>query len=153
MANVTVILSQRLKDHEPLTTITVKGGYARYLLSRGIAKRNTKENIQSLENQRDALMNQDMKQKEEAQKLCDALDGMTLSIMRKVVDVSSGRLYGSVSSRHIAEELKEHGYHVDKKYIRFEPANKIGKFDVKLIPYTGVSASMVLEIQMDTEHA
>jgi large subunit ribosomal protein L9 len=106
--------------------VKVKPGYARnFLLPQRKALRATKENISFFEAQRKILEAQNLERKADADKVAKKLDGLKVVIVRQAAE--SGHLYGSVSSRDIADAIEssakiaitpqsgsdEHGVQVD----------------------------------------
>jgi len=96
--------------------VNVKSGYARnYLIPQKIATIATKENIayytQWIENQKI----KEAKSRENIQLLSKQLDKMTLKFSLKAGD--NDKLFGSVTSQMISEEIEKLGYSVDKKEI------------------------------------
>jgi len=106
--------------------VNVKSGYARnYLIPQKIATIATKENIayytQWIENQKI----KEAKSRENIQLLSKQLDKMTLKFSLKAGD--NDKLFGSVTSQMISEEIEKLGYSVDKKEIILEdPLKEVG---------------------------
>ena len=103
--------------------VSVKSGYARnYLIPQKIATIATKENIayytQWIENQKI----KEAKSRENIQLLSKQLDKMTLKFSLKAGD--NDKLFGSVTSQMISEEIEKLGYSVDKKEIILEDSLK-----------------------------
>ena len=103
--------------------VNVKSGYARnYLIPQKIATIATKENIayytQWIENQKI----KEAKSRENIQLLSKQLDKMTLKFSLKAGD--NDKLFGSVTSQMISEEIEKLGYSVDKKEIILEDSLK-----------------------------
>ncbi len=103
--------------------INVKPGYARnYLIPKKIATMATKENItyytQWIENQKI----KEAKSRENIQLLAKQLDKMTLKFSLKAGE--NDKLFGSVTSQMISEEIEKLGYSVDKKEIILEDSLK-----------------------------
>ena len=83
-------------------TVRVRDGYARnFLLPRGKALRATEGNKKRFETQRAELEARNLKQRAEAEKVGGKLDGQSFVVIRQAGE--SGQLYGSVSTRDIAE--------------------------------------------------
>jgi len=103
--------------------INVKPGYARnYLIPQKIATLATKENItyytQWIENQKI----KEAKSRENIQLLAKQLDKMTLKFSLKAGE--NDKLFGSVTSQMISEEIESLGYSIDKKEIILEDSLK-----------------------------
>lgn len=121
----------------------VADGYARnYLLPRGLAVEANKGNLKILEEQK---RKEEEKKKEEllkAKKLAEKLNETTLQIKTDKVG-ENGRLFGSITSKQIRDELKrQYQVEIDKKKIQLpEPIRTLGatKISIKLHPEIMVS--------------
>tara|TARA_B100001250_G_scaffold309887_1_gene271825 strand:+ start:317 stop:763 length:447 start_codon:yes stop_codon:yes gene_type:complete len=103
--------------------INVKPGYARnYLIPKKLATLATKENVtyytQWIENQKI----KEAKSRENIQLLAKQLDKMTLKFSLKAGE--NDKLFGSVTSQMISEEIENLGYSIDKKEIILEDSLK-----------------------------
>src|SRR5690606_24666513 len=98
-----VVLLQRVENLGQMGEIvTVKTGYARnFLIPRKKALRATKENIAYFETQRKSLEALNATHKKEAEAIAKKMDKLTVSVIRQAAE--SGKLYGSVSTRDIAD--------------------------------------------------
>ena len=98
-----VILLQRIaKLGQMGDVVSVKAGYARnFLLPQRKALRATDENRKQFESQRAQLEADNLAQKSEAEQVAEKLNGQTFIAIRQAGD--TGQLYGSVSTRDIAE--------------------------------------------------
>lgn len=114
-------------------TVEVKTGYARnYLLPNNKAMRCTKENVALFEAKKAELVARHEKAKKEAESKVDAVKNAKLHMIRQAGD--TGQLYGSVSSRDIARELKEiAGVNVESAQVLLgSPIKSVGAFDTKI---------------------
>ena len=103
MATVEVILLQRVEKLGQMgELVKVKPGFARnYLLPQKKAIRANKDNLAKFEAQRAQLEAQNLKRREEAERVAERVGGLTVVIIRQAG--KSGGLYGSVSARDIAD--------------------------------------------------
>ena len=103
MANIELILLQRVEKLGQMgELVKVKPGYARnFLLPQAKAVRATKANRERFERERVQLEAQNLKRREEAERVAERVAGLTVTLIRQASE--SGALYGSVSSRDIAE--------------------------------------------------
>lgn len=112
--------------------IEVSDGYARNcLIKKGLAKEGTPVEINSLkikQNAEEFHRQEEIKAiKEEASRLKDT------AVTLKVKSGENGKIFGSVTSKEIAEAINELGYHVDKKKILLdEPIKTLGKVQVQI---------------------
>lgn len=110
MANaMEVILLQRVDSLGNMgEKVRVKPGYARnYLLPQGKALRATEKNVAYFESQKAGLEKLNAERRAEAEKEAKKLEGMKVTIIRHASE--AGQLYGSVSTRDIAEGINAQG--------------------------------------------
>ena len=117
--------------------VKVSDGYARnMLLPKGYATEATDGNIRNLEKQKELQAQKKADDKAAAEKVAAALENAKVVIKTKSGE--GGKLFGSITSKDIAEDAKEQtGITLDKKKIQIgNPIKNIGKFtvDVKLYP-------------------
>ena len=115
--------------------VKVSDGYARnMLIPKGFAQQATEGNVRNLEKAKAVQEEKFQKEKQEAEKLAEQLEAVTVEIKTKGGE--GGRLFGSITSKDIAEGLMEqHGMAIDKKRILLDsPIKQTGSFilDVKL---------------------
>lgn len=115
--------------------VKVSDGYARnMLIPKGFAQQATEGNVRNLEKAKAVQEEKFQKEKQEAEKLAQRLEAVTVKIKTKGGE--GGRLFGSITSKDIAEGLMEqHGVVIDKKRILLDsPIKQTGSFilDVKL---------------------
>jgi large subunit ribosomal protein L9 len=122
--------------------VTVKPGYGRnYLIPRGLAISATARNVNRLEHDRQAIERRVAKERAGAQSIADRLNGMTLQFERQVGE--EDKLFGSVSNRDIAEQLKKAGIDVDHRKIELDqPIKALGKYEVNVRLGAGVAANL-----------
>lgn len=104
--------------------VNVSDGYARnYLFPRGIAKEGTEGNLKVLGEQKTSQKIKEEKEFEEAQKLGKEMEELTVTLYSKSGE--GGRLFGSITSKDIADSLKKkHSIDVDKRKILLEEGIK-----------------------------
>jgi large subunit ribosomal protein L9 len=112
--------------------VKVKAGYARnYLLPRKLAVVATPGNVKQIEAERGALLKKEAKERAGAEAQSAQMGGLRLNFERKVGE--HGLLYGSVTSMHIADALKEKGYEIDRRRVHLpEPIKETGEFTVSV---------------------
>ena len=127
--------------------VKVSDGYARnMLLPKGLAKEATEGNIRSLEKQKAIAAEQLEEQKAAAKEMAAKLEKITLKIESKGGD--SGKLFGSITSKDIAEALeKQEGMKIDKKKIEMKtPIKQAGETEVTLKLFTEISAQLKVSV-------
>jgi large subunit ribosomal protein L9 len=126
--------------------IRVKPGYGRnYLIPRGLALLATKANLAQLEHHRREIAAQQAKIKAGFEALAAQLKSAVVSIPRKVG--AEDKMFGSVSSKDIAEALVAQKLEVDRKTIKLdEPIKQIGEHDVEVRFSPEVSVTIKVQI-------
>jgi len=133
-------------DHEKLggagTIINVKPGFARnFLIPQGMAMVASNANLKRFENEKLQLGWKQEKEKRDAQDLAKILENISCTITVQVGE--EDKLFGSVTSQHIAESLEEQGYKIDKrKIILEEPIKSLGIYSVPIKLHSDVEAKI-----------
>jgi len=125
----------------------VADGYARnMLLKKGLAIEATPENINKLQGQKASAQHKKDVEKQNAEEVKALIDGKKITIAAKAG--SGSRLFGSVTSAQIAQEIeKQLGSKVDKKKIVLKSDIKaFGSFSAEIRLYTGISANISIEV-------
>jgi large subunit ribosomal protein L9 len=132
-------------------TVKVADGYARnYLLPRKLAYIATPGNVKVIEFERQSLLKKEAKQKGDADKLREVLDGVEIVIRRKVGEHDA--LYGSVTNSDVAEELEKKGYEVEKRKIHMDDHIKtLGEFSIPIRLFKDVTAHIKLKVEAEPE--
>lgn len=127
--------------------VKVSDGYARnMLLPKGYATEATQGNIRSLEKQKELMAQKKAEEKAAAQELGAKLE--ELKVVIKTKSGEGGRLFGSITSKDIADAVKEQsGLTVDKKKIQLgNPIKNIGTFEVSVKLYPEVSCKLSVQV-------
>ena len=127
--------------------VKVSDGYARNMLfPKGLATEATDGNIRSLEKQKAAEAQRKAEEKAAAQELAKKLEDVKIVIETKSGE--GGRLFGSITSKDIADAAKKQtGLVIDKKKIQLgSPIKNIGKFDIKVKLYPEVVGVLTVEV-------
>ncbi|TWG93736.1 large subunit ribosomal protein L9 [Mesorhizobium sp. J18] len=149
-----VILLERISRLGQMgDTVKVKDGYARnFLLPQGKALRANEANKKKFESQRTELEARNLERKTEAQAVAEKLDGMSFIAVRSAAE--TGQLYGSVSTRDIAELLAEQGFKVGRNQIELnQPIKAIGLTNVAIALHPEVEVTITLNVARSTEEA
>ncbi|RTL71850.1 MAG: 50S ribosomal protein L9 [Hyphomicrobiales bacterium] len=133
--------------------VNVKDGFARnFLLPQKKALRATDENRKRFEKDRAQLEARDLALKKEAQAVADKLSGKSFVAIRQAGD--TGQLYGSVSTRDIAELITAGGFTVDRRQIVLEKAMKnLGVHPVKVALHPEVVVPVTLNVARSEDEA
>ena len=127
MADVELILLQRVEKLGQMgDLVKVKPGFARnYLLPQKKALRASKDNLARFEQERAQLEAQNLKRREEAERVAERVAGLSVVIIRQAGE--SGSLYGSVSARDIAEATTAAGLTINRQQVVLEhPIKTLG---------------------------
>ena len=126
-----IILRQAVENlGKPGDVVKVKPGYARnYLLPRGLAYEATPGNLKRIQQERDRLDAAENSRRETAQALAEKLEQVSLTFSARVGE--EGKLFGSVTTTDIAQQLEAQGYHVEKRQIDLhEPIKALGVYRI-----------------------
>src|SRR5687767_3543367 len=112
-----VILLERVaKLGQMGEVVRVKDGYARnFLLPQGKAMRASDANIARFEQTKVQLEAQNLETRKEAEAFAQTIDGQTFVVIRSASD--GGALYGSVTTRDVAEAATAGGFSIDKRQV------------------------------------
>lgn len=112
--------------------VRVRPGYARnFLLPRGLASYATERNVARLEHEKREALARAAKLKGEFEAIAAKLSGVTVRLARKVG--SEDRMYGSVTSKDVAEALVALGHQVDRRKIELPASIKtLGTYDASI---------------------
>lgn len=151
---IELILMQRVdKLGQMGELVKVRPGYARnYLLPTGRAIRATKDNLARFERERAQLEAQNLKRREEAERVGERVAGLSITIIRQAGE--SGALYGSVSSRDIAEGCTVAGLSVARDQVLLgQPIKTVGLTTVQVALHPEVSIPVVVNVARSPEEA
>jgi large subunit ribosomal protein L9 len=116
--------------------VEVKPGYGRnYLLPRQLAVLATAKNVRQLEHEKTGILARAAKHKANMTAQANKISAIELSFKRKVGE--QDKLFGSVTSKDIHEQLVASGYEIERKQIHLpEPLKELGTHavEVKLHP-------------------
>lgn len=127
--------------------INASDGYARnFLFPKNLAVEANKENMSKLKAKQDSAKYQKNQEKEEAMKIAGKLSKISLKI--KVKAGENGKIFGGVSSKEIAQELKEqYNIVVDKKKIELkETIKELGVRNVEIKLFEGVTGKVKIDV-------
>jgi large subunit ribosomal protein L9 len=154
MAAVELVLLQRVEKLGQMgDVVRVKPGYARnFLLPQKKALRATKDNLARFEQQRAQLEAQNLKRREEAERIAERVGGMSVVVIRQAGE--SGSLYGSVSTRDIAEACTEAGLTISRSQVVLEqPIKTLGLSDIRVTLHPEVSIAVTVNVARSVEEA
>ena len=126
--------------------VEVKTGYGRnYLLPRNLAVLATARNVRQLDHQKAGILARSAKEKQNMTAMAGKLTAIELKFTRKVGD--QNKLFGSVTSKDIHEQLVAQGYEVERKQIHLpEPLKEIGTHEVPVKLHSDVTAKVKVTV-------
>ena len=142
-----VILLQKINKLGNIgDTVEVKPGFGRnYLIPSGKALRATKENKEVFETTKAKLLEKNKYEIEKAEKIRAEVETLNLIIVRSASD--TGILYGSVTTRDIANLIGENGITLSRRQIALEkPIKELGLFDMSVILHPEVESKIKLKV-------
>jgi large subunit ribosomal protein L9 len=149
-----VVLLERVENLGAIgDVVTVKDGFARnFLLPRDKALRATSKNLEKFELDRAAIEARNEKNKAEAQKIADKIDGQSYVMIRQAGE--TGQLYGSVAGRDVAEAIQAEGGKVERSQVVLNTAIKtLGVHEVLVRLHAEVSATVKINIARSADEA
>ena len=149
-----VILLERVaKLGQMGDVVKVKDGYGRnFLLPQGKALRATEANIKGFEARKAQLEAQNLETKKEAEVVGAKLDGQAFIVIRSASD--SGALYGSVTTRDVADAATEGGFTVSRGQVVLDrPIKDLGLHSVTVVLHPEVSVKVTINVARSNEEA
>jgi large subunit ribosomal protein L9 len=149
-----VILLERVpKLGQMGETVRVKDGYARnFLLPGGKALRATEANKKRFEGQKAELEARNLELKKDAEKVSERLEGKSFIIIRQAGE--TGYLYGSVSTRDIAESLSADGFKINRNQVVLTtPIKSLGLHDLPIHLHPEVEVKVTINVARSPEEA
>ena len=149
-----VILLERVEKLGQIgDVVSVKAGFARnYLLPRKKALRANEANKKVFEANRAQIETDNANRRVTAEQEGGSLEGKSIILIRQASN--TGQLYGSVSTRDIADALAEDGLKVAKSAIVLSrPIKAIGVHEVKVVLHAEVSRAITVNVARSPEEA
>jgi len=143
------------EDVEKLGTrgqlVKVAPGYARnFLLPNKMAVAATESNKEIVEQERQAHLRREAKVEGEAKDLGKMLGSVSITISQKAGE--NDQLFGSVTSKDIAEALEQQGYTIERRKIALdEPIKTLGEFKVPVRLHREVTAEITVHVVKEEE--
>jgi len=149
-----VILLERVESLGAIgDVVKVRDGFARnFLLPQKKALRATEDNKKLFEARRAEIVAQNAAAKAEAEKASGKIDGQSYVLIRQAGE--AGQLYGSVSSRDIAEEIVKAGAKIDRNAVVLDkPIKTIGVYDVRVRLHAEVYSNVKVNVARSADEA
>lgn len=143
-----VILKQDIdKLGEANELVTVKPGYGRnYLIPQGLAVVATDSAQKVMQETLKQRAHKEAQLKDEAEKLAKKIEGAEIKVGAKAGE--NGKIFGSVNTIQLAENLKKLGVEVDRKHITIkdEPIKSLGKYQADIRLHKEVIQTIEFEV-------
>ena len=149
-----VVLLERVDNLGAIgDVVSVKDGFARnFLLPRDKARRATSANLKAFELDRAAIEARNEKNKAEAQKVADKIDGQTYVLVRQAGE--TGQLYGSVAARDVADAIQAEGGKIEKSQVVLHtPIKTLGLHEVQVRLHAEVRAAVKVNVARSADEA
>ena len=149
-----VILLERIhKLGQMGDVVVVKDGFARnFLLPQKKALRSNKDNLAQFQVQRVHLEARNLELKKEAEAVHTKLDGKSFVVIRQAGD--TGQLYGSVSTRDIADAVTTGGFSTDRGQVLLDkPIKTLGLHDVRVQLHPEVISKVSMNVARSEDEA
>lgn len=149
-----VILLERVENLGQMgDVVKVRDGFARnFLLPRKKALRANEANKALFATQRAELEARNLERRKDAEQAAAKIDGLSFTVIRQASE--TGLLYGSVSTRDIAETAAAEGVSIDRAQVRLDkPLKTLGLFPVRVMLHPEVSVSITVNVARSLEEA
>jgi len=149
-----VILLERIATLGQMgDVVRVKDGFARnYLLPQNKALRANEANRKRFESERHQLEARNLERKSEAEKIAAKLHGKSFVVVRQAGE--TGQLYGSVSTRDLADAMAAGGFDVARTQIALnQPIKTIGLHEVSIALHPDVDTLITVNVARSDEEA
>ncbi|MFS8039061.1 50S ribosomal protein L9 [Xanthobacter sp. AM11] len=149
-----VILLERVaKLGQMGEVVKVRDGFARnFLLPTGKALRATKDNRSRFETMKIELEARNLERRKDAEAVAEKLAGQNVVMLRQAGE--SGQLYGSVSTRDIADGLTAAGFTVDRQQVVLNhPIKTLGVHVVPVTLHPEVEVTVKVNVARNAEEA
>lgn len=125
--------------------VNVKDGYGNYLIRTGSAELCTDAILRKLENEKKLRDSLESARKKRAQELKNLIENIGVLVFQKSSS-KEGKIFGSVSSIEVMEELKKRGITVEKNMILMDHIKEVGIHPVKIKLFPGIEATVKIKV-------
>ena len=149
-----VILLERIRRLGQMgDVVTVKDGYARnFLLPHGKALHATPANRERFEHDKVELEARNLEAKSEADGVVKTLDGQSFLVIRQASD--AGQLFGSVTTRDVALEVKNTGVLIERRQVELvKPIKNLGIYELTVNLHPEVDCTISINVARSAEEA
>jgi large subunit ribosomal protein L9 len=129
--------------------VKVAAGYARnFLLPQRLAVAANDSNKKIVEQEKQAYLKREAKAQGESEDLAKLIQGQVITISQKAGE--NDHLFGSVTSKDIADALEQKGFNIDRRKIQMdEPIKTLGEFEVPIRLHRAVTTNLKVHVTRD----
>jgi large subunit ribosomal protein L9 len=133
--------------------VRVRDGYARnFLLPQRKALRANDANNRRFEREKVQLEARNLEARKEAEAVAEKLSGQSFVVIRQAGE--TGQLYGSVSTRDIADNAAESGFSIERRQVRLDRAIKtVGMHEVQITLHPEVEVPITINVARSSDEA
>ena len=126
--------------------IEVSDGYGKnFLIKKGLAELATASGINEINQKKAAAEYHKAEEIKATKALAASLDGKTVTVKIKVGE--NGRVFGSVTSQHVAQALFDMGFDIDKKKIKMEALKAVGSVKAEIRLMENITAKITVCVE------
>ena len=126
--------------------VEVADGYGKnFLIKKGLAKIATASSIYENQQQKEAAAFHKAEEVKALKALAEQLNGKTVAV--KIKTGENGKVFGSVTSVHVAAALLDIGFDIDKKKIKMDSVKTLGAFPAEIRLMENVIAKITVNVQ------
>lgn len=149
-----VILKERVKTLGNVGEIVnVSAGHARnYLIPNGLAVLADESNKAQSAHYEKMLAKKVAEQKANAEATAKAVNGVKIELVKRCG--ASGKLFGSVTTQELSEELSKLGHDVERRHLVLDkPIRDLGEYEVVAKVFNGIETTFNVSVTMDPKQA
>ena len=149
-----IILLERVEKLGQMgDVVSVKPGYARnYLLPQGKALRANKVNLEKFETEKSQREADNLARRSDAETESGKMDGLAVSMVRAASEM--GQLFGSVTSRDIADAVTEAGFTITRNQVVMDKSIKtLGLHDTRIRLHPEVTVTVKVNVARSLDEA
>ncbi len=126
--------------------VKTSDGYARnFLFPRNLAVEANAQTMTELKNREQSKQHKIDVATQQAKEAAENLEGKTIKLTAKAG--KNGKLFGSVTSKEIAEKIKsQFAIDIDKRKVSVEDIKNFGTYTAEVKLYTGISAKVFVQV-------
>jgi large subunit ribosomal protein L9 len=126
--------------------VEVSDGYGKnFLIKKGMAKAATASNVHEAEQKKAAEAFHKAEEIKATKALAESLNGKSMTVKIKVSE--NGKVFGSITTQHVAQALADMGFEIDKRKIKMESSKTLGSFPAEVRLMENVSAKITVSVE------